>query len=75
MSLLDVAKKTKKHKTASIPNKEEIELALAWARGEIGISQVQIAYESVKGNRIKGGSNMYLPLARALREYITANKL
>ena len=47
-------------------NDETIELALAWARGEIGISQVSRAIDSKTG----GGSAAYSILARSLAEHI-----
>lgn len=46
----------------------QVELALAWARGQVGIVQVSHAYG------LKGHSSAYRPLAMALRAYIQQQK-
>lgn len=51
----------------SIITKQDINLALAWARGEVGIRQVAHAY----GIKNYTGSHVYIKLARALRDHIT----
>lgn len=45
---------------------QDIKLALAWAKGEIGIRQVAHAYD-IKNYT---GSYVYIRIARALREHI-----
>lgn len=65
MSLLDKAKQSGAVKRATISyDAEQLELALAWMRGEIGMTQVSRALEINENNR--GG--VYNFLAIALRE-------
>ena len=73
-NLIDQAKDIKyqyQTKTSKVITQEEIELAAAWARGEITSSATSI----VLG--LQRGTNTYVFLAMALREYIkqlSANK-
>lgn len=62
MSLLDNAKSLKS-KTHERISPELVELAVAWAKDEITITQVQSALNTK-------GSNVYAKLALALRVYI-----
>lgn len=65
MSLLDKALQSGAHKRSGIDyTQEHMELALAWIKGEIGMTQVAKALELAKDNR--GG--IYNFLAIALRE-------
>ena len=68
MSLLDIAKEHKlvwKSGKAKEITSEHIELALAWAKDEVTLTQVEVAlYGKV------GGMNSYVDLARSLREAI-----
>lgn len=63
--LLKKAKATKVRKRGQFTSKEHIALALAWARGEVGTTQVQKAYGITHS-----GSEVYHRLAMALRAHI-----
>ncbi len=66
MTLLDKAKSAANTARASESNDEEIELALAWARGQISYGQAQSAIT----NGRKTGMSAYPRLAIALRTHI-----
>jgi len=69
MSLLQQAKQvTKKQKTTHFFSKEEIELALGWAKGEVTLNQVH----RVIGT--KQISQVYHFVARALRQHFSNKK-
>lgn len=70
MSLLEEAKKIAiRRRSQGTSNSEEVELAVAWARGEVALVQVR----SIMG--IKNGGNVYPMLAQGLRAFITKNHL
>lgn len=51
---------------------EEVELAIAWAKGDVTLTQVAIAVE----NRVTGNFNRaYLILARGLARYLKEHSL
>jgi hypothetical protein len=62
LTLLEKAKATSV-RAKSMSNQEEIELAMAWARDEIGIAQVQAALGT-------NSANAYTKLAIGMREWI-----
>jgi len=67
-TLLEKAKLSKSTgKTPTKINEQTVELALAWARGEITTAQVQRALE--------GKKQPYATLALSLKEYITKAKI
>jgi len=71
MSLLSEAKKHKVQTVAKFHiSAEHIELAGAWARGEVRLAQVTKVLKLPASN----GSQVYTFLARALREYIQGLK-
>lgn len=70
MTLLNKALAAKLKRPRSSSSDEEIELAIAWLRGEIGITQVQVALQSKHS-----GSIAYLFLARSLRDAYAKGKL
>lgn len=60
---------SRKNKVRITPyNREEIELAMAWARSEVTNAQVSRALGTGPG------MNLYIFLARALRQSITENQ-
>lgn len=69
-TLLEKAKSSATTKTGKTYSEEEMELALAWMRGEIGITQVCKALGKINLQ----GSDTYLFLARALRQYAIGKK-
>ena len=75
-SLLEEAKKTNmKRSDPTKITKEHIDLALAWARGEVTHGQVAKALAKKKGvGDTYRGMAIYITLARALREYINKKK-
>lgn len=75
MSLLTEALKKPSRKNKYAITNDDVEIALEWARRKITLDQVQYAYQQVTGKKITSGSNLYLPLARALREYIIRNNV
>jgi hypothetical protein len=62
-TLLQRAKKIKSGHRGKMSG-DEIDLAVAWAKGEISLLQVKLALG------MKGGSDVYVRLAIALRAYI-----
>lgn len=52
-------------------SKDDVELAVAWAKGEISLSQVAHAY----GFPVAHGSKVYCRLAIALRAYVKQQKV
>lgn len=69
-TLLDKAKARKSNYKFSLASNEDIELALAWVRDEISLTQVCVAYDS------KPGTSIYSRLAISLKAHIqrTSNK-
>ena len=59
------------HSTKVRSTKDEIELAVAWAKGEIALKTVRKILDT---NGYSGGSFSYVFLAKALREYVLTQK-
>jgi hypothetical protein len=66
MTLLERAKKEPVRKGYVKPDRETIELALAWARDEITLSQCKTAMKGEKAAQMTA----YVSLARGLREAV-----
>jgi hypothetical protein len=65
LTLLEIAKKTKaRGKPYKEYKQEEIELALAWVKGEVNMQQIQ------KALGLKNAANSYSFLVHALKYYI-----
>ena len=74
-TLLEKAQKAKVKRSGPIEiTQEHIDLALAWARGEITHTQVVKALMKKGANANYRGMAIYITLARALREYINKKK-
>ena len=70
-TLLQKAKAVHKNRRAySTPDKQMIQLALAWARDEIGLVQASQAIFKGKSYGNGKGQGVYIHLARALKEHI-----
>ena len=65
-SLLDIAKSAKQRKAKIIISDEDIELCVAWAVGEISLSQVGVA----KGISEKMNPVIYNYILRGLQQYV-----
>lgn len=70
-SLLEKAKLASRRKGQSKTTQEEIELAVAWALGEVTLSQVK---EALGLSKDRSGVRSYLFLAQRLRDYIINNR-
>lgn len=68
ISLLDAAKNTVRKRTSIIYGEEEQELCIAWAKGEIGTSQVCNAWGKSPGT-------IYAYLAQGLEAAARSGKL
>jgi hypothetical protein len=68
MSLLDIARKEHTRIHNEPITDEDVDLALAWIKGEIGIAGVNAAYQG-------RGRNHYARLARALRKAFEQRRL
>jgi hypothetical protein len=66
-SLLDLAKEASRRKGQNKATQEQIELAVAWALGEVTLSQVS---EAIGLKRDRSGVRTYLFLAQRLREHL-----
>lgn len=53
--------------------KDEVEFALAWARGEISLGQATLAWQRL--NNKAHGMGVYVLLARSLRKFIKENNV
>lgn len=62
--------KARRYRSATTPSHEVVELALAWARGALRLCEVKHAV----GNHYDG-SNVYVHLARGLREALRHGRL
>lgn len=67
-TLLEEALKIKRKIRGADYSKEEVELAVEWARGNLSFYQIV----KVTG---KNGSNVYNFLSKALQKYFQSNKL
>lgn len=67
-TLLQRAKKS--GQVVKEPDKEMIELALAWVRGEVGVAQVCRAVYGEKAKVTGKTSQVYVHLARALKAHL-----
>lgn len=68
-TLVEKAKEIKRKSKTEELNKDQIELAVAWAKNEISMTSVSKVLD------IKNNSNVYTFLALALRQYIQENEL
>jgi hypothetical protein len=66
MSLLDKALEIKQHRHAQDPGLEHIELAIAWAKGEVTLAQVTAAINH---------TDPYVMLSRSLRQALRIGRL
>jgi len=71
MSLLA---KAKQRKGKFVPTDEDIELALAWTRGEVSAVQMAAAWDCLTKGGKATGSAVYLRLAQSLRAHILEGK-
>ena len=68
MTLLEKAKEARAEPQQIFVSDEVVELALAWAKGEISMKQARKAFGTKTA-----GSNIYAHLARGLRQFIQRN--
>ena len=71
MSLLETAKSYQLHRKRKKTTSEDIEIALAWIRGEITLTQINYAYGTPNN---KGGNNLY-KIATAIKEAYEQGKI
>lgn len=74
MSLLKDAKSVATLRHSTPITAEEIELALAWARGEVTMTQAGVALAKARGLK-KHSMGGYIIVARALKQYIQDKKI
>ena len=69
-TLLEIAKKKTHPRIHKEVTPQMVELAVAWAKGEISYTQVSSTLGEVRG---KTNGNSYAKLARALAKYVKEN--
>jgi hypothetical protein len=72
LSLLEKAKSFKVSIRHTANSDEELELAVAWLKGDVNYTQVNLALTNGKG---KGGRNVSSFIASALRQAYAAGKI